>query len=194
MRYFTIPEAANFVGVNVKTLRKHVREGRIQSVETPVGIRVTEEALLVYAPLRTSPGNADLDHKEPRNAAADHPAPKPESGANLAGGNETSSSQAVPLAAHLAALEFAARQVDHERERADRAQHRAEQAERSRLALEYQLHQYQAALSEQAESVAEERALRIAAQAAAVTPSKQKTGFWSWLRGKRSSIHRADTG
>ncbi len=146
MRYLTIPEAAKFVGVNVKTMRKHVREGRIESVETPLGIKLTKEALLAYAPQRTS-----IDQAVPDQDAPD---------------------QAVPLAAHLAALEFAERRLAEERVRLELAQRqcedarsRAEQAERSRMAMEFQLQKYQSVLAENAESLAEERAFRQQAEA-----------------------------
>ena len=84
----------------------------------------------------------------------------------------------VPLAAHLAALELAngqldrlQHQVDVERERwqkteeiVEHERRRADQAERARLALEWQLQKYQTALSEQAESLAEALALRKVAE------------------------------
>lgn len=156
MRYFTIPEAAKFVGVNVKTMRKHVREGRIESVETPLGVKVTEEALLAYAPLRTIFDQAVPDQDAPEATRLDQSAPD----------------QAVPLAAHLAALEFAERRLAEERERFELAHRqcedarlRAEQAERSRMAMEFQLQKYQSVLAENAESLAEERAFRQLAEA-----------------------------
>ena len=164
MRYFTIPEAAKFVGVNVKTMRKHVREGRIESVETPLGVKVTEEALLAYAPLRTSIDQAEPDQDAPEATIVDHPA-----STKL---DQSAPNQAVPLAAHLAALEFAERRLAEERERFELAQRqcedarlRAEQAERSRMAMEFQLQKYQSVLAENAESLAEERAFRQQAEA-----------------------------
>ena len=164
MRYFTIPEAAKFVGVNVKTMRKHVREGRVESVETPLGVKVTEEALLAYAPLRTSIDQTIPDQDTPEETIADQPAPTKV--------DHVGPDQAVPLAAHLAALEFAERRLSEERERFELAQRqcedarlRAEQAERSRMAMEFQLQKYQSVLAENAESLAEERAFRQQAEA-----------------------------
>ena len=161
MRYFTIPEAAKFVGVNVKTMRKHVREGRIDSVDTPLGVKVTEEALLAYAPLRTIFDQAVPDQDAPEATRLDQSAPD----------------QAVPLAAHLAALEFAERRLAEERERFELAQRqcedarlRADQAERSRMAMEFQLQKYQSVLAENAESLAEERAFRQQAEAKLLAP------------------------
>ena len=76
----------------------------------------------------------------------------------------------VPIEAMRAALEFAERRIIEERERAEQAQRLALTAERSKMSLEIQLNQYQRVLSEQAESLAEERALRLEAQAQLTTP------------------------
>ena len=170
MRYLTIPEAAKFVGVNVKTMRKHVREGRIESVETPLGIKLPKEALLAYAPQRTSIDQAVPDQGAPEATIADQPAQT-----RL---DQSAPDQAVPLAAHLAALEFAERRLAEERVRLELAQRqcedarsRAEQAERSRMAMEFQLQKYQSVLAENAESLAEERAFRQQAEALLHAPA-----------------------
>lgn len=164
MRYFTIPEAAKFVGVNVKTMRKHVKEGRIESVDTPLGVKVAEEALLAYAPLCTTLDQAASDQDTPEVTIVDHQA--------HTRSDHHEPDQAVPLAAHLAALEFAERRLVEERERFELAQRqwedarlRAEQAERSRMTMEFQLQKYQSVLAENAESLAEERAFRKQAEA-----------------------------
>jgi hypothetical protein len=166
MRYFTIPEAAKFVGVNVKTMRKHVREGRIESVETPLGVKVTEDVLLAYGPQRTSVDQAEPDQDGPEGTMADQSAP---SSADQGRPDQTG---AVPLAAHLAALDFAERRLAEERARFESVQRqcenerlRAEQAERSRMAMEFQLQKYQSVLAESAESLVEERAFRQHAEA-----------------------------
>lgn len=174
MRYFTIPEAAKFVGVNVKTMRKHVREGRIESLETPVGVKVSEEALLAYAPLRTTIDQAEPDQDGPEETTSDQPEP---TRLDQIAPDQTT---AVPLAAHLAALEFAERRLAEERNRFELAQKqceeariRAEQAERSRLAMEFQLQKYQSVLAENAESLAEERAFRQQAEAKLLEAASQ---------------------
>ena len=82
---------------------------------------------------------------------------------------------AVPLAAHLAILELASKQIDRLSDKADRLQLKAEQAERMRFALEHQLLQYQAALSSQAESLSEERALRMTLEAQKVSKVESST-------------------
>lgn len=53
---------------------------------------------------------------------------------------------------------------------AEELRERAELAERARMSLEYELRSYQLALAENAGSLAEERALRQAAEASAVVP------------------------
>jgi len=86
----------------------------------------------------------------------------------------------VPLAAHLAALDLASRQIErlstkteHLEAQAERLQRQAveatalaEAAHRQRLAMEYELKKYQLALADSAESLAEQRAMRLAAEAA----------------------------
>lgn len=166
MALLTIPEAAKRAGVNVKTLRKHVKMGRILAVETPLGLRISEEALGCYGPLQTNTDQATLDHDEPGQTTEDQPK---ETTADHVGPEQT---RGVPLVAHLAALEFAERRLAEERARSEEAarrldevERRANQAERSRLALEWQLQKYQAILAESAESLAEERALRMTFEA-----------------------------
>ena len=74
--------------------------------------------------------------------------------------------QPVPLAAHLAALELARAQIDHLQRQAEEAHRMVIQAERAKFAIEAQLGQYQRVLSEQAESLVEERARRMSLEAA----------------------------
>jgi hypothetical protein len=58
-------------------------------------------------------------------------------------------------------------QFQSERERCDKEKQRAEQAERYQIELEVRLRQYKMALSEQAETLAEERAMRRVTEAQA---------------------------
>lgn len=79
-----------------------------------------------------------------------------------------------PLEAHLTALETARRalerldriedQLEEQRARVEQQRARADQAERQKLALEMELRQYQSALAEQSESLAEIRAEKLAAE------------------------------
>lgn len=165
MPLLTIPEAAKRAGVNVKTLRKHVKMGRIPAIETPLGLRISEEALVSYGPLQTIADQTAIDHDRPGETTEDQPRVT-----TVDPGQDQT--MGVPLAAHLAALEFAERRLAEERARSEEAarrldevERRADQAERSRLALEWQLQKYQAVLAESAESLAEERALRMTLEA-----------------------------
>lgn len=162
----TVPEAAKRIGVNVKTLRKHVKMGRILAVDTPLGLRIAEEALLAYGPLRTTLDQPTEDQEEPEQTIVDQP------GQTTSDHVAPMETTGVPLAAHLAALDFAERRIAEERQRLEearlkleQAQHRADQAERSRLAMEWQLQKYQLVLAESAESLAEEKAMRQQAEA-----------------------------
>ena len=114
--------------------------------------------------MRTTFDQAVPDQDAPEATTVDHQAPTRS--------DQSAPGQAVPLAAHLAALEFAERRLAEERERFELAQRqceearlRAEQAERSRMAIEFQLQKYQSVLAENAESLAEERAFRQQAEA-----------------------------
>lgn len=72
-----------------------------------------------------------------------------------------------PIEAHLAALDTARRALERlERieNQLEEQRERAEQAERQKLSLELELRQYQAALSEQAQSLAELRAEKLTAE------------------------------
>ena len=79
-----------------------------------------------------------------------------------------------PMEAHLTALETARRalerldriedQLEEQRGRVEQQRARADQAERQKLALEMELRQYQSALAEQSESLAEIRAEKLAAE------------------------------
>jgi len=188
MRLLTFPEAAEHCGVNVKTLRKHAKEGGLATVKTPLGVRVSEESLMPYLEVkagrqepsetiedrqepnqggeaeaggdRDGPSEAPTDHfgsdqERPQQTVVDHEKPQ---GAD---------SCSIPVGVHLAALKL----VESALERADRAEvkveeqrSRAELAERQRLALEMQLRQYQLALADQAESLAEAYARQQAAE------------------------------
>jgi hypothetical protein len=86
--------------------------------------------------------------------------------------NRTSSDFLIE--AHLTALETARRALERlerieglleeQRDRAEQQRTRADQAERQKLSLELELRQYQGALAEQAESLAEMRAEKLAAE------------------------------
>lgn len=198
MKYLTFTEAAAFTGLSFKTIHKHVKQGKLCCIETPLGKRIAEEALLPYLELKGIDGNdrEQIGHPEPEQSALNEPveislngnkveqtahpntpdrneveqsAPAGKSGADQGG-----SFPSVPLEAHLASMELAREQLERaqrlleaERKRSDESERLALQAERGRMALEFQLGQYQRALGEQADSLIEERAARLQAQALA---------------------------
>ena len=74
----------------------------------------------------------------------------------------------VPVAAHLAALDLVKtlhEQLTETQHQVAEERRQREQAERTRMALEWQMHQYRTALAEQAESLAESQAMRRVAEA-----------------------------
>ncbi|MEI2652870.1 MAG: helix-turn-helix domain-containing protein [Microthrixaceae bacterium] len=69
--------------------------------------------------------------------------------------------QVVPLAAHLAALEL----LGNLQSELAEARRLADQAERAKMALEWQMHKYQVTITDHAESLAEAQAMRKVAEA-----------------------------
>lgn len=182
MELLTFTEAAAFAGVSSKTIHKHVKQGKLVYVDTPFGKRIERERLLPYRNLLGTNGNeweeSALPEREEEGAVGSGCNPQGESEWEPVTPGDTVREQSgtvvstVPLQAHLSALQFAKEQLertqqwlDEERQRAQIAQQLVLQAERSKVALESQLSQYQRVLSEHAESLAEERALRLTLQA-----------------------------
>lgn len=182
MELLTFTEAAAFAGVSSKTIHKHVKQGKLAYVETPLGKRIERERLLPYRNLLGTNGNdweeSALPEMEQEGTVGSDRDPLLESEweqvtpGDTAREREGTPVSTVPLQAHLSALEFAKEQLertqtwlDEERQRAQMAQQLVLQAERSKVVLESQLAQYQRVLSEHAESLAEERALRLTFQA-----------------------------
>lgn len=186
---FSLAEAAKVLGISVPTARRLIFKKELTAVKVMVGDKArweipvhevfklqelshheqfTPEALAELAqPANTSkveaftnpsPSFTNTSLNEAQEAIVNGPLPPPEA--------------SVPLAAHLAALELASKQIDRLSEQADRLQIKADQADRMRISLEHQLQQYQAALSTQAESLAEERALRMTLEARQVLETK----------------------
>ena len=188
MRLFTFPEAAEHCGVNVKTLRKHAKEGHLATVKTPLGIRISDITLTPYIEAKAghrTPEESATDQPEPPKEEAiaskeDHDLPlptiknrskpaqeEPASATELHENPLLSRSTSVPLEAHLSALklvEAALERSSQSEAKAEEQRCRAELAERQRLALEMQLRQYQLALADQAESLAEAYARQQAAE------------------------------
>ncbi len=180
--HLTLIEAAKLMGVSTQTVRRLIQREVLTAQQSlgPHGLRweIDRADLLRYLeatrggqqPLST----ANVDHYQPlhnpnseppqnlNTAPVDH-GQRVDNGQQV--GQQPQHDQSVPLAAHLAALELARFQLDHLQRQAEEAQRAVIQAERAKISLEAQLGQYQRVLSEQAESLAEERAHRMALEA-----------------------------
>lgn len=185
----TLIEAAKLMGVSSQTVRRLIQREVLAAQQSvgPHGLRweIDRADLLRYLeatrggqqPLSTAgvdhyqhPHNPNTDppqnaHTEVNNPyqPVDHGQQEPQQPLS-----PPQQDQSVPLAAHLAALELARAQLDHLQRQAEEAQRAVIQAERAKISLEAQLGQYQRVLSEQAESLSEERARRMALEAAKV--------------------------
>ena len=168
--------------------------GKIQTVETPFGRRICRSTLLPYLDLgrpgrtqeaktqevslgqgessEVSATSTSEDFSRPSESPQDIEKETPE----VSSGQSESVHVSVPLVAHLAALDLAGKQMERMANQLEQERRRSETAERAKMSLEAQLGQYQRALSENAESLAEERAKRIAAE------SKDAITLWSRFR------------
>lgn len=183
MELLTYTEAAELTGLTNKTIQRHVKKGALEVVETPLGKRIPRSALDPYLGLRRdSEGQGLEDPDEDTETLQGHvfeevedvPGPAKDSpGHTVPDGPYEGAS--VPLSAHLAALDLAKTQLEFLQRQAEESQRVAMQAERAKYSLEAQLAQYQRVLAESAESLAEERAMRLVAEAKAaevpVSPS-----------------------
>lgn len=175
MELLTYTEAAELTGLTNKTLQRHVKRGILKAIETPVGKRIPREALEPYMGLRRdSQGQDEEETSEDTEEPVEDTFEAIEEQERTAGGDQVNPAPAspyessmIPLAAHLAALDLAKTQLEYLQRQAEESQRVAMQAERAKYSLEAQLSQYQRVLAESAESLAEERAMRLAAEAKA---------------------------
>lgn len=191
----TFSEAAALTGVSVKSIYRHVAKGKLLAVQTLQGKRIDKDTLERHLSqtekvVPTKENGLSQTEKTVRGWE--------NAGEKTVPGDENC---LVPLVAHLAALDLARAQlaqVELYRERAEVARTQALAAERGRMALELQLGQYQRALAEQADSLAEERARRQhleSACSAAVTETPLnledlKTDMQTTKRGFRYRLGR----
>jgi len=159
MQLVTFQEAAELIGINVKTIHRHIAKGKLHPVETPFGRRLKRTDLDPYLQTQL---DKDAQVETASDAVPGSPGQSETESEKVLHGQDLS--KYVPIAAMKTALEFAERRIAEERERADQAYRLTLSAERAKMSLEVQLNQYQRVLSEQAESLAEERALRLAAE------------------------------
>lgn len=163
MELLTYTEAAELTGLTNKTLQRHVKKGILEAIETPVGKRIPRSALEPYMGLRKDSGGQAQG--EPDEDTETPEGPVLEDFEDVSETPRDTQVLTVPLAAHLAALDLARVQLDYLQRQAEESQRVALQAERAKYSLEAQLGQYQRVLAESAESLAEERAMRLAAEA-----------------------------
>lgn len=181
----TLIETAKLMGVSTQTVRRLIQREVLTAQQSlgPHGLRweIDRADLLRY--LEATRGgqqplsSASVDHYQHPHNPNTEPQQNPSTEVNNPyqpvdhGQQEPQQpqhEQSVPLAAHLAALELARAQLDHLQRQAEEAQRMVLHAERAKISLESQLGQYQRVLSEQAESLSEERARRMALEAAKV--------------------------
>jgi len=155
---FSLSQAARELGISVPSARRLVFKGKLRGFKVKKGDKDRWEVLKSEV--------FSLKHSELEQTTS-----SPEANPDL---NEDSSdvkhsvkashlndSGSVPLQAHLAALEM----VNRLHEQLESERRERELAERSKLALEWQMQQYRQALSEQAESLVESQAMRKVAEA-----------------------------
>lgn len=171
MKLLTFTEAAAFAGVSVKTIHKHVKLGKIETVDSPFGRRIAESVLTPYREFWGTKGNTQeplVDTEETQSLPIDTAQEQlgaPESNRQRTGENDRERERSVPLEAHLAALAFAERRILEAQAQLEKERDKAALAGRMQLALEMTLRQHQTVLGEQAESLAEERARRLQSEA-----------------------------
>ena len=154
---FTLAQAAKVLEVSVPTARRLVFSEKLRGFKVMKGDKERWEVL------KSEVFNLKHLGFVGNTPDSSESVSKPFSTSEKASQNASSmnASESVPVQAHLAALEMVNRlhgQLDEER------RHR-EQAERSKMAMEWQMQQYRTALSEQAESLAEAQALKKVAEA-----------------------------
>lgn len=149
---FNLTEAAKILGVSVATARRLVFKNELQAFKVQRGdkerwevlqsevFRLKREGFNVKTPEDTKPDFVgEVDEMKPSGNA----------------------SKTIPIEAHLETLKLLGRLQD----KVEEEQRLREQAERARLALDWQMNQYRNALSEQAESLAQAQAMRKVAEA-----------------------------
>jgi len=156
----SLKRVAEAIGVSTPTARRLVISGKLPGVKLMVNDRlcwkVKPESLRNYLNAESEP-QGEAKKKPMRSRTAAKPASP----------DFSQGTSSVPLDTHKSALEtarLALERLERIESLAEEQRTRADLAERQKLALEMELRQYQAALSEQSESLAEARAERQAAE------------------------------
>ena len=176
--FLTCSELAAIVGRSERTIQRYVSQKKIESVVTLDGIRIPvsevdrfSDASRRHLVDRWRQGNDEERQPvvEQRQVAIDDATVVDNARQAPTDDDDRRRHEAtIPLEVHTEALkgiQEALRMLEERNQMAEQMRLRAEQAERQKLAIEAELHRYRRALSEQAESLAEERARATVAQA-----------------------------
>lgn len=170
----TLIEAAKFLGVSTQTVRRLIQRKTLTAVQAlgPHGLRWEIDKAELLRHLEQHPGQQPLstgvvDHRQHHHGNPN--TQEIDDGQHVDNGQrQPQHTTSVPLVAHLAALDLARIQIEHLQGQVDESHRLVLNAERSKMAIEtnlqHQVGQYQRILTDHAESLAEERALRIAAE------------------------------
>jgi hypothetical protein len=71
-KFLTFAEAATQIGVHVKTLQKHARQGKLETVDTPFGRRILESALTPYLDCLDIKVGSERSQMEPNGTRWSH--------------------------------------------------------------------------------------------------------------------------
>ena len=194
----TLAQAAGLLDISVPTARRLVLSGKLRAIKVMVSDRlcwrVPQEAI---AEFKVEPRFKKVRFKVNSgsvNSASVNQGSEPVNSASLNQSSQAEPTGSIPPEALLAALETAKKALDRLENAESRLEaqlkiseeqrNRAELAERQRLALELQLRQYQQALADQAESLAEAHALRQTAELKVpLRLSTPKPSFGQRVRG-----------
>ncbi len=177
MDLLTFNEAAQLAGISVKTIQRHVGRGKLETVDSPMGKRIRKESLAPYVCLKKDNPGPEQSVQDLSGTVPDRRSRTTEDVSSTVGdihGPVRTQADFVPLTAHLAALDLAKKAIEKadlrfeaQAKATEEHRSRAELAERQRMSLEFQLQQYQLALTEQSAVLAEARAEKAAAEARA---------------------------
>lgn len=156
----SLKRAAEALGVSAPTARRLVSLGKLPAAKVMVGDRlcwkVKPESLKSYL-------EAELEARK----ALPGPEPRQKPAERMASSAASQFANSVPLETHQSALDtarLALERLQYLESQVEQQRSRADLVERQKYALEMELRQYQAALAEQSESLAEARAKKQAAE------------------------------
>lgn len=168
----SLRQVAEALGVSNPTARRLVMSGKLPALKVLVNEqlcwKVHPSSLMAYQEVLASEDPGE-DSSKNLHLRASKKGPS-----SLSESPSGSPSGGIPLEAHLAALETAnkalerleqaEKRLEEQRRAVQEANSKMELAERQKFAMEMELRQYQAALAEQSESLAEIRAEKQAAE------------------------------